>query len=102
MKEINNLPKKVLLNTVTTIVILLALATIIVFWFPGYISFGSKIYGINTPKKTSMDTITLLVAIMGIMGATYKITRNSLQYFLIILSLAILLGHLTMVVFSSI
>lgn len=98
MNEINTFPKKILLNMITAIVILLALAITIVFWFPGYISFGSKVYGVNTPNKTTMSIITMFIFILGVTGATNKITRNSLQHFLIILSFAIILGHIIMAI----
>lgn len=99
MGEMNTFIKKVLLNTVTTIWVLIAFTTIVVFWFPGSISFGVKVYGINIPTITTKNIAILLVIILGIMGATYKNSINKMQHFLIILSLAIILGHVITLIF---
>lgn len=85
--------KEVFLNTTTILLLLLALITIWIFWFPGYISFGAKVYGINVPRITTKSVITLLVVISVVMGATYKIIRNR-RHFLIVLSFSIILGHI--------
>ena len=91
--------KKVLLNTAIIILVSLAIATIVVFWFPGSLSFGTRVYGINTPYMTPINRVILLGIVLGIMAATYKIIRNNWQYLLIILSLAIILGHIVVLIF---
>jgi len=99
LDEMSIVLKKILLNTAMIILVSLAIVTIGFFWFPGSLLFGTRVYGINVPYITTRSIAILLGIILGTMAATYKITRNSWQYFLIILSLAIILGHVVVLVF---
>lgn len=97
MNKTKSLSKKILLDMATMSLILFALFITIIFWFPMYFSFGFKVYGINIPHKTPINITVLLITVLGIIGSTYKIIRNSLRHFFIILSVAIILGHVIMV-----